>query len=70
MRVLIVDDSRSSLAFLTQTIAQLEGCEAEAFLKPSAALARVADVQFDLIIVDNIMPEIDGLELTRRLRAL
>jgi putative two-component system response regulator len=70
LRVLIVDDSRSSLAFLTQTIGQLEGCEAEAFLKPSAALARSAEVQFDLVIVDNIMPEMDGLELTARLHAL
>ena len=70
MRVLVVDDSRSSLAFLTQTISQLEGCEAESFLKPSAALARCGEVQFDLVLVDNIMPEIDGLELTRRLRAI
>ena len=65
MRVLVVDDSRSSLAFLTQTISQLEGCEAESFLKPSAALARCGEVQFDLVLVDNIMPEIDGLEQGR-----
>lgn len=70
MRVLIVDDSRSSLAFLTQTISQLEGCEPESFIKPAAALARCGEVQFDLVVVDNIMPEIDGLEVTRRLRAL
>ena len=69
MRVLIVDDSRSSLAFLTQTIGQLEGCTAEAFVRPSEALARSAEVQFDLVIVDNVMPEIDGLEVTRRLRS-
>jgi len=70
LRVLVVDDSRSSLAFLTQTISRLEGCEVESFLKPSAALARCDEVQFDLVLVDNVMPEIDGLELTRRLRAI
>jgi putative two-component system response regulator len=70
LRVLIVDDSRSSLAFLTQTIGQLEGCEAEPFLKPAEALDRSGEVQFDLVIVDNIMPEIDGLEVTRRLRSI
>ena len=69
MRVLIIDDSRSSLAFLTQTIGQLDSCEAEAFLDPAAALARSAEVQFDLVIVDNIMPGIDGLEVMRRLRS-
>lgn len=70
MHVLIVDDSRSSLAFLTQTATQIDGCTVESFLKPSAALERCSEKQFDLVLVDNIMPEIDGLELTRRLRAL
>lgn len=70
MHVLIIDDSRSSLAFLSQTIGQLEGCEAEAFLKPSAALQRASEMQFDLVVVDNIMPEMDGLEVTRRLRGM
>lgn len=70
MRVLIVDDSRSSLAFLTQTVARIEGSAVESFLKPAEALVRCGEVQFDLVLVDNVMPEIDGLEVTRRLRAI
>jgi putative two-component system response regulator len=70
LRVLIVDDSRSSLAFLTQTVSQIEGCEAESFLEPPEALARCGEVQFDLLLVDNVMPEIDGLEVMRRLRSI
>jgi len=68
MRILIVDDSRSSLAFLAQKVGELEQHEVEAFLDPLAALDRCALVQFDLVILDNVMPRMDGIEVTRRLR--
>jgi len=69
VRILIVDDSRSSLAFLKQIVGQLGFPDIECMLHPVAALRRAEETQFDLVLVDNIMPEIDGVELTRRLRA-
>lgn len=69
MRVLIVDDSRSSLAFLGHVIGALDGIEIASCLLPSRALALAATTQFDLVLVDHVMPEMDGVELTRRLRA-
>ena len=69
VRILIVDDSRSSLAFLKHVVSQLGWTDIECVLHPVEALRRAQDVQFDLVLVDNIMPEIDGVELTRRLRA-
>ena len=69
MRILIVDDSRSSLAFLKHVVGQLGWKDIECLLNPIEALRRAQEVQFDLVLVDNIMPEIDGVELTRRLRA-
>ena len=69
MRLLIVDDSRSSLAFLAQRLSELGDHTIETFLNPLQALARSAQAQFDLVILDNIMPGLDGVELTRRLRA-
>ena len=69
VRILIVDDSRSSLAFLKHVVGQLGWPDIECLLHPVAALRRAEAVQFDLVLVDNIMPEIDGVELTRRLRA-
>ena len=69
MRVLIVDDSRSSLAFIGHVIGALEDVEIAACLLPSKALALAATTQFDLVLVDHVMPEMDGVELTRRLRA-
>lgn len=69
MRVLIVDDSRSSLAFLRQVVAGLDAVEIETCLSPSVALDIAARTQFDLVLVDHVMPEMDGVEVTRRLRA-
>ncbi|MGV3491975.1 MAG: HD-GYP domain-containing protein [Devosia sp.] len=68
MRVLIVDDSRSSLAFLRDVVGKL-GVAVEARLHPREALALAAQTQFDLVVVDHIMPEMDGMEVTRLLRA-
>jgi putative two-component system response regulator len=69
VRILIVDDSRSSLAFLAQVIGSEHRHRVETFLSPLAALSRTEAVQFDLVLVDNVMPELDGIELTRLLRA-
>lgn len=68
VRVLIVDDSRSSLAYLRDVVSAL-GVDVECRLRPREALALAAETQFDLVLVDHIMPEMDGIELTRRLRA-
>jgi putative two-component system response regulator len=69
MRILVVDDSRSSLGFLAQKVGEVGAHEVEAYLDPLAALDRCAAVQFDLVILDNVMPGVDGVEVTRRLRA-
>jgi putative two-component system response regulator len=69
LRILIVDDSRSSLAFLREVVGELGFTGIECMLHPVEALRRAAEVQFDVVLVDNIMPGMDGVELTRRLRA-
>lgn len=69
MRVLIVDDSRSSLALLAQIVGGLEGATVETFLSPLQALERARATTFDVVLVDNVMPEMDGIALTERLRA-
>jgi putative two-component system response regulator len=69
VRILIVDDSRSSLAFLREVVGELGFTGIECILDPVEALRRAAEVQFDVVLVDNIMPGMDGVELTHRLRA-
>jgi len=68
MRVLLVDDSRSSLAHLTAMLRQCEDLDIAAFLDPADALAEAGRERFDLAIVDNIMPGLDGVDLIALMR--
>ncbi|QQR39674.1 HD domain-containing phosphohydrolase [Devosia rhizoryzae] len=68
MRVLIVDDSRSSLALIGAIVRETVTGEVELCLNPLKALELCADTQFDLIVVDHIMPEMDGVHFTAALR--
>jgi putative two-component system response regulator len=69
MRVLIIDDSRSSLALLASVIAEVGDVSIDTRVSPLDGLALCAAEQVDLVLVDHIMPEMDGVEVTRRLRA-
>jgi signal transduction histidine kinase/DNA-binding response OmpR family regulator/putative methionine-R-sulfoxide reductase with GAF domain len=68
--VLVVDDNAINRRILDlQTAAW--GLRCRSFESASAALASVADGdEYDLAILDMHMPEMDGLELAGRLRAL
>lgn len=46
------------------TIAEIDSC-----LLPSEALKRSLETQYDLVLVDHIMPEMDGVQFTSALRA-
>lgn len=70
MRVLIIDDSRSSLAMIATIVndavtAQIDTCQ-----HPVEAIKRTQTQQYDLVLVDHIMPEMDGVEVTSALRAM
>lgn len=69
MRILIIDDSRSSLALLASVVGALPDVEIATRANPLEGLALCATEQFDLVLVDHIMPQMDGVEVTRRLRA-
>lgn len=66
-RVLIVDDERAIRRFL-QTV--LEAHNYQVFATPTGeeGLAAVAQQRPDIIILDLGLPDIDGVEVTRRLR--
>lgn len=69
MRLLIVDDSRSSLALIGSIVKEAVIAEIELCLNPREALERCGQAQFDLVVVDHIMPEMDGVVFTAALRA-
>lgn len=67
-RILIVDDNALNLK-LARLIVVAEGYEADVAAGAQEALDILATRTPDVILVDLQMPDIDGLELTRRLKA-
>jgi len=67
LRILVVDDEPAILRTL-QGFLRLQGYECETEGDPEAALARVQDEIFHVVLTDLVMPQMDGMELIRRLK--
>jgi DNA-binding response OmpR family regulator len=67
-KVLIIDDDVDVRGLLRVTLAKL-GQEVTLAARGEEGLQVAAAGDFDLIIVDLMMPDLDGYEVTRRLRA-
>lgn len=67
-RVLLVDDSATGRDMLRQLLSEA-GLQVTAVASAAAGLAALARETFDCLVTDIEMPEIDGLELTRAVRA-
>jgi CheY-like chemotaxis protein len=68
-RVLVVDDDRV-IQQLLQVNLELEGYEVVATASDGAeALEKITKLKPDLVILDVMMPKMDGLEVCRRLKA-
>lgn len=68
MRLLVVDDSRSSLALIGSILSDMAAAEIDLCLSPREGLERCAEQQYDLVVVDHVMPEMDGVAFTAALR--
>jgi DNA-binding response OmpR family regulator len=67
-RILLVDDERAILTLLSFPLRK-DGYEVVQASDGSEALMRFAEGRFDLVVLDVMMPKLDGLEVCRRLRA-
>jgi len=67
MKILVVDDERAVRESLRRALA-LEGYEVELAEDGEGALESVRRAEPDALILDVLMPGIDGLEVSRRLR--
>ena len=66
-RILVVDDIFDN-AFLLQTVLEGEGYEVEVADSGRAALDRIAAHPPDLVLLDVMMPEMNGFEVTQHIR--
>jgi two-component system probable response regulator PhcQ len=74
---MLVDDEVNVVRALRRALSleldpELEGCSLilEPFVSPREALLRAQHTAFDLVITDHQMPEMNGVELLVKLRAL
>jgi two-component system response regulator MprA len=68
MRVLVVDDELAVRTSLSRAL-NLERYEVDLAEDGREALERVATARYDAIVLDVSMPQLDGLEACRRMRA-
>src|SRR3954469_5492423 len=67
-RILLVDDEAAIQTLLSYPLRK-DGYEVVQASDGQEALARFAESTFDLVVLDVMMPRLDGLETCRRLRA-
>jgi DNA-binding response OmpR family regulator len=67
-RILLVDDEQPIQTLLSFPL-QRDGYEVVQASDGREALARFSEQQFDLVVLDLMLPRMDGLEVCKRLRA-
>ena len=67
-RVLVVDDD-PDVREAVETALELEGHRVTTATDGLAALKRLGQAEFDAVVLDVLMPNLDGFEVCRRLRA-
>jgi putative two-component system response regulator len=66
--IVIVDDNLVNVRLTEALVEQMGNCTAHCYTDPVGALAWCEANAFDLLIVDYMMPVLDGIELIARLR--
>ena len=65
--VLVVDDDRINRSLLSKLL-EHEGYEARTAVNGREALAALAEESFVAVLLDIVMPEVDGMEVLRTLK--
>lgn len=70
MEVAIVDDTPVNLALMQALVCRVDNCIPQTFSDSEEGLAWALSHPLDLVIVDYMMPRLDGLEFIRRFRSV
>ena len=68
LRALLVDDDPLQLALCREVLSK-EGVVCETCMEPRKVIGRLKEGVFDIVLTDIQMPEMDGFELVREIRA-
>ncbi len=69
LKVLVVDDEEELVSTLGERL-MLRGIEADGVFTGADAVRRVAEKDFDVVILDVKMPRMDGLEVMKKIREI
>jgi two-component system, OmpR family, response regulator len=69
MRILVVEDDAETAAYVSNGFAE-EGHTAETVADGRDGLTQAMDEVYDILVVDRMLPGLDGLSLVRALRAV
>ena len=67
-RVLLVDDEEEFVSALSERL-MLRGIEVDSALNGEEALARLVEKDFEVVILDVMMPGLGGLEVLRQIKS-
>jgi len=70
LHVLIVDDNEINLRVSSGLLKNLHGIDCDTANSGMEAIAMVQQQDYDLIFMDHMMPELDGVDTTRHIRSL
>jgi len=65
-RILLVDDDRTCLRMLKKILAPMPDCEVDAFTSANIALEKAIQAEYDIVISDYMMPEMDGITFLKQ----
>ena len=69
-RILIVDDEPSLIKGLRFNLEQQDGYQVDEALDGEEALKKFEEGKYDLILLDLMLPKIDGMEVCQRIRSV
>lgn len=69
MRIVIIDDIQMNVTLLEHLIRKIPECEFITFTDPRKAIDWCRDNEPDLVVVDYMMQDMDGIEFTRLFRS-
>lgn len=67
-KIAIVDDEQNILEMLERFLSKRECFSVNTFLKPDVALGEIKNGGYDMVLLDIMMPEINGIDLFKLIK--